>query len=234
MTCNRLEDGDLLGDLTGTTGATRATTERSELDAHVEHCADCRARLRGHQRVAGWIAAGTTGHRPPADWKAQTLARVARVRGRRRRIVAMAAIAVAAGALAIIGARVLRPAPVGPDAAPRLAMQIVEQGGWRGEAHAGEQVRARAELVGARSFEIRVYRGARDLLVRCPAAGPPACLERDGSLLAWTLPSVGTYQVVLLVGLEPIAAPRGSLDDDVAAATARGARVVTVETLHVD
>ena len=222
MTCNRLEEDDLLGELGGA------------IDPHVEGCADCRARLRGHQRVAGWIAAGVTGHQAPADWKARTLARVTRARGRRRRVVmgtSLAAIALAV--VVILGVRALRSPGVDPGA-PRLALQIVEQGGWRGDAHAGQQLRARAQPAGAPHFEIRIYRGARDLLVRCPDAGPPACLERDGSLLAWQLPSVGTYQVVLLVSPRPLAAPRGSLDDDVAAASAAGARVVAVETLHVD
>lgn len=218
MTCHRLDDDGALAELDGT------------IDAHVETCDDCRARRGRYERIAGMIAAGVTGHRLPADWNQRTLARVRAVRIARRRRTVTAAVAGAA--LAIVGFLIVRGREP-PRAAPQLAMQIVAQAGWRGEAHSGEELRARAMLAGEPYFEIRVYRGARELLVRCPAAGPPECLDPDRSLLVWRIPSVGTYQVVLLVSQQAIAAPRGSLDDDVAAATAAGARTIDVQTLHV-
>jgi len=213
------------------------------LDEHAEQCADCRERLRGYRQIAGLIAEGATTHEAPPGWKQRTLARAyAAPRARRRRATLLSALAGAAAA-AILLVLLLRPRtpperPNGPLGSaqlgtPQLAMEVVDGGGWRGEAHPGEEVRARARLAGASYFEVRVYRGARDLLVRCPTAGPSVCLESDGSLLAWKVPSVGTYQVLLLVSQQPIAAPRGSLDDDVAAATAAGARAIDVETIHV-
>lgn len=202
------------------------------LDAHVEQCEDCRARLRGYQQIAGLIAEGVTTHRAPPDWKQRTLARVrAAPRTRRRRVTTLWLAAAVAGIALFLFFH--RRTPLERPGTPELAMQIVHNGGWRGEAHPGEELRARALLAGASHFEIRVYRGARDLLVRCPDAGPPVCLEPDRSLLVWKLPSVGTYQVLLLVSQQPIAAPLGSLNADVAAATAAGARAIDVETLHV-
>jgi hypothetical protein len=64
MTCNRLERKGLLARLGG------------ELHGHVEQCPDCSARVRGYQRIAGWIAEGKTQHRAPAGWQRRTLARV--------------------------------------------------------------------------------------------------------------------------------------------------------------
>jgi hypothetical protein len=78
---------------------------------------------------------------------------------------------------------------------PKLAVQIVKdstavKSDWRGEVHVGAHIRARALPAGEAHFEILVYRGARDLLLRCPQAGPTACLEPDRSMLVWTIPSV--------------------------------------------
>jgi hypothetical protein len=223
VSCHRLEDEGMLVEL------------GEAMDAHVEQCEDCQANLRAYQQVAGLIAAGVTAHRAPPDWKQRTLARVRAVpRTQRRRVIAPWLLAAAA---AIAGIMLFlffdHRTAVEQPSTPELAMQIVDNGGWRGEAHPGEELRARALRASMPHFEIRVYRGARDLLVRCPDAGPPVCLEPDRSLLVWKLPSVGTYQVLLLVSQQPIAAPRGSLNDDVAAATAAGARALDVETLNV-
>jgi len=227
MSCNRLEDDDLLSELGG------------ELNAHVEQCEDCSARVRGYRQIAGMIAEGATVHRLPADWEHRTLARVdaarlaQRVRPtRRRRVITFSALAAVAAVITLFLITRRNP-PVEPSGTPSLEMQIVEEGGWRGEAHPGNEVRARALAAGERYFEIRVYHGARDLLVRCPGERPPVCREPDRSLLVWRLPSVGTYQILLLVSSQPIAEPHGSLDHDVEKATAAGARVIDVQALHV-
>jgi len=202
------------------------------LDAHVEQCEDCSARARGYQRIAAMIAAGATAHAAPPDWKQRTLARVRAARARRRRTTVLSMVGVSAAASAALILHIhMRSDPESPG--PALAMEIVDPGGWRGDTHPGQEVHARASLAGEPHFEIRVYRGSRELLVRCPDAGPPACLEADRTLLVWTVPTVGTYQVVFLVSQQPIVAPRGSFDDDTAAATAGGARVIHVEPLNV-
>jgi hypothetical protein len=212
------------------------------LDPHVEHCPDCSERLRGYRTIAGLIAHGATVRRAPPSWAQRTLARLDAAPRRRRVRVALRSAMLAAAAAAIVlvvlwhhrdrqdSAR-LGDEP--PPATPRLALQLTHAGAWRGEAHPGDQLSARADAAEAAYFEIRVYRGARELLVRCPGAGAPVCRGSDGSLLLWPVPSVGTYQVVLLVSPRPVAAPAGSLDDDMAAATAAGARAAEVETLHV-
>jgi hypothetical protein len=64
MTCQRLEDRDLLAELV------------EAPDRHTQHCPDCSARVRGYQRIAGWIAEGKTSHRAPADWRRRTLAQL--------------------------------------------------------------------------------------------------------------------------------------------------------------
>jgi hypothetical protein len=156
--------------------------------------------------------------------------RAAAAAARRKRIAAQVGVAVAAAA--VLAVFVIPPQPRDQAGAPALAIQIVDRGGWRGDAHPGEQLRARAIPAGAPYFDIRVYRSARDLVVHCPKAGPPVCIEQGRSLI-WTVPSVGTYQVLLLISRQPIAAPRGSLNDDVAAATASGATAVAVETIRV-
>jgi hypothetical protein len=150
-------------------------------------------------------------------------------------------------------------------AAPQLAIQIAEKEGWRAsvarpdpalampqwfDAHPGQVVHARALSVDARYLEIRVYRGDRRLVVSCPAAGPPVCVQDSGArftsqpslthdpagntppVLVWKIPSVGTYRVVLLASQQPIAPPRGSLNDDVMAASSAGAKPSSVE-IHV-
>ena len=123
-------------------------------------------------------------------------------------------------------------------------------------AQPGQVVHARALFTGARYREIRVYRGDGDLVVRCPTAGPPVCEQRDGSLfvprpprasdvidldpsgdapsrLVWKIPLFGNYRVVFLASQQPIAPPRGLLNDDVAAAIAAGADASDAGTVQV-
>jgi hypothetical protein len=255
MTCRRLEDDDLLAELGDT------------LDPHVEQCADCREHLRGYQQIARWLAEARTANALPADWKRRTLARVhATPLRRRRRIFLASAAGVSVAAAAAVALLVIGRGP-SPESQtrPELALRIDDAPGWRASmqppdpsassarprfvAHPGQVVQAEAIPADARYFEIRVYRSARDLLLRCPEAGAPACVARaaspagsqghpdlDGELrsrLVWKIPSIGTYQVVFLVSQQPIAGPGGSLDDDVAAASAAGARAIDVETIHV-
>ena len=222
MTCSRLEREDMLAELGGS------------LEPHVAQCDDCRARLREYEQLRGLIADGASAHHATTEWKRRTLARVraAATAARRRRIAVQAGVAAATAA--VLAVFVFDPGdPADQAKAPALVMRVVDRGGWRGEAHPGEELRARAIPAGAPYFDIRVYRGARDLLVQCPKAGPPACIEQGQSLI-WTIPSVGTYQVLLLISRRPIAAPHGSLNDDVAAATASGATAVEVKTIRVD
>ncbi|MEZ4360584.1 MAG: hypothetical protein R3B48_10400 [Kofleriaceae bacterium] len=222
MTCARLEEQGLLAELGG------------EPDPHVSECEECRARWSGYARLADMVASGATARAVPADWKERTLARVrAAARARRRRRMMRGgglAVAAAAAALAIV---LFGPRGPRPPREARLTTQIVDSGGFRGEAHVGDELRARAEPGAYRHFELRVYRGARELVARCPGATAAACAAPGAAALAWTIPAVGVYQVLLLVAEQPIPEPRGTVDEDVAAATAAGARVVDMQTVHV-
>ncbi|TMQ05449.1 MAG: hypothetical protein E6J91_40525 [Deltaproteobacteria bacterium] len=128
--------------------------------------------------------------------------------------------------------------------------------GQQSDAHPGQILLARPIPTGVPYFEIRVYRGDR-LLVRCPVDHPPACVPASSSLwaayaadtgnalpdrdttaevpsgLIWKIPSIGTYWVVLFASQQPIAPPRGSVNDDVTAARAAGADASETRTIHV-
>lgn len=120
----------------------------------------------------------------------------------------------------------------------------------RFDAHAGQIVEVEAQAADARYIEIRVYRAARDLVLRCPEMGPPDCDDpddspvmaddsvsgadpRNTSFLRWRIPWIGMYQVTLLVSRQPIAAPLGDYNHDIAAALATGAEVTDMGTIHV-
>ena len=61
MTCHRLDDDDALA------------VVMEAPDRHTRQCPDCNARLRGYHRIAGWIAAGTIGHRESRESRRRTL-----------------------------------------------------------------------------------------------------------------------------------------------------------------
>lgn len=223
MTCTRLDDEGLIADLGG------------ELDPHVESCEDCRKRRDELARVAALVADGKTARTLPVGWKERTLARaraapapVTPLRRRSRAVIWAAGAALAAAAVILF--LILRPADDPAPGEPRLAVVVKEVGGWRGQAHPGNIVVAEPASVAAKHVEVRVYREARAVVARCPGGGEGTC---KGAALTWTVPSVGKYQIVLLTSDAPIPAPHGSLDDDMAAATAAGARAVDVETLDV-
>lgn len=221
MTCQRLEQEGMLAELGG------------QLESHVAECADCQARLVGYQTLASWIAAAKSARRAPAGFAQRTMAR-ARAEGARRRRRRWAAGTLVAAAAAIALYLVTRPAA--PSEPARLALQVEQAGGWRSApamANVGDVIRAEAKRGDAPIFELRVYRNARALVQRCPATGDASCRGARGELLQWRIPSVGTYQVLLLVSERPIPAPRGTLDQDVHAATGDGARVVEVKALYV-
>lgn len=222
MTCTRLEHDALLAELGG------------EMDAHVESCDTCRASLQRYQPIAALLAGGATAHRAPPDFAARAMASVraaVAARRRRRRLATAGAVGLAVAAAVLFW--VLRSGPPAPAQVASLVLEFTSQGSWRGDSHVGDELRARARLAGERHFAIRVYRSARELLHECPQAGAPGCQEAGGALLVWTLPSVGAYQVLMLVSAQPIAASKGTLDGDVAAATAAGAKVVDLQTFHV-
>ncbi len=221
MTCQRLEQEGMLAEVGG------------QLDAHVAECADCRARLVGYQTLASWVATGKSAHRAPAGFARRTMERARDEAARRRRRRLAAGTLVAAAAVIALYAVIRPPAPSAPA---RLALRVEQAEGWRSVPamlNVGDVIHAEAMRGDAPTFELRVYRSSLTLVQRCPAPGDVHCRGVAGEQLRWRVPSVGTYQVVLLVSERPIPASRGTLEQDVHAATREGARVVEVRVLHV-
>jgi hypothetical protein len=164
-----------------------------------------------HERIERAIAGLGTEHEPPVGWEARVLA--ASTPKRRWWLVAVPALALAAVIAIVIGVR--------GDPAPKpfaLAVAIEASGAVvRGTtAKPGDTVQATASG-GAGHHAVWIYRGDRELVVACTGAKP--CRA--------TLASVGTYTVVALIAKQPLPAPRGSLDDDLAAALSGGASHTT-------
>jgi hypothetical protein len=209
MTCHRLERDGLLGHL------------GEQMDPHVEECGDCRTRRDEYARLAA--ALGRDSDRPlPADWKKRTLARLHAERmARRWRKAVRTGLAVTAAAALILIVTIDRTRPAGMDVS-------VEEGPgqWRGTAHLGDRLHIAATRGEAEAFELRIYRDARELLVRCPGAPAPACrVDDDGVEVAWTLDTAGEYQVLWLLSPSPLPAPAGDMNADLRAARSIGARV---------
>ncbi len=217
MTCDRLERDDLLGHL-------------GEDMPHVAECPDCRARLAGYERLADLLA-GESARPLPDGWKDRTLARIRQRKSRRRTIVGLTTSAAAAAVVVLF----VRPADVpqpglvvsvtpGPvqyrdaEEEPPPASQPLP-------AHKGDILKASSPRADAAHFELRVYREAREVMVRCPGDGAPTCKVGDVIELSWPLPSLGSYQVLWLASSSPLPPPSGDFDADVRAAREAGAEV---------
>lgn len=219
MTCDRLErDGeDLLGHL-------------GEDMPHVDECPDCRARLAGYERLAGLLA-GESARPLPDRWKERTLARIRQRKARHRRIVDLATTAAAAAVVVLFvrpptepAARLVVSVSPGPvqyrdanEEPPRTSQPL--------KAHKGDILMASSPRADAAYFELRVYREAREVMVRCPGDGAPTCKVGDVIELSWPLPSLGSYQVLWLASSSPLPPSSGNFDADVRAAREAGAVV---------
>ncbi|HKA91384.1 MAG TPA: hypothetical protein VKE22_27165 [Haliangiales bacterium] len=204
-----------------------------EHDGHLDGCADCRQRREEYARLAQAIAGGQTSHRLPAGFKERAVSRmhaVVAARSRRRRYaLGVAATVAAAAALVVV---LVRRHDLPPAA---LTVSVVEgTGEWRGNVHPGAEIRASAVAPGHAWYELRIYREAREILLRCPGASEPACRRVEAGVeVRWHIPSVGDYQLVWLVGRSSPPPATGSLDADIRAATEVGGRAVATEFLHV-
>lgn len=184
-------------------------------DPHVAACADCQAQLAALRRIARAMRdVGASSRRRPDHlervWTA--LDRTSRPRRARSTIVATGAVLLAAAAVVALWLR--RPAPP-----PRFEVSVISGSGAaiRGDAHLGDRVRIRARAEDA--ITVRVYRNDRHLLLDCPRM----CRREGGSYVGEVpLDAVARYQVAWIRGTVPPAT--GSLDGDIAAATAAGAQ----------
>jgi len=166
-----------------------------------------------HERIERAIAELGSEHEPPIGWEARVLAASASTPKRRWWLFAVPVVALAAVIVVVIGLR-------GEGTRRPLALAVaIEASGAvvRGTtAKPGDTVQATASG-GAGQRAVWIYRGDRELVVACAGAKP--CRA--------TLASVGTYTVVALTAKQPLPAPTGSLDDDLAAALSGGASHTT-------
>jgi hypothetical protein len=219
--CTRWSDEGLLAQERG-----------APIDPHFETCPDClRARAADAALSARLVTAGST-WQPPGDWEARVFARIAREQPARRFSWWYALFpALAAAGLAVF---LWRPrAPV--DDAVTLVVGVVDAAQVvRGEnPKPGDTLTLTATAGGMAHLSLRVYRDDRTLVFAC--GGPePACPRVDARVAAQVVMTApGTYRSIVLTGAAPVPGPAGTLDADVAAARAAGAKVVQGEVVRV-
>jgi hypothetical protein len=219
VTCDRLERDGLLGQL------------GEQMDPHVTQCDDCRARRDEYAQLAAMLAQESP--RPlPNQWKERTLARWKRELARRRRRTATIACCGAAAAAVVILLAVwprVRPRP-------ELTVSLEKgEGAWRGTGHPGDRLVARATAGSSPHLEVRIYRHARELLLRCPGESAPICRSTGDTLdVRWNVPSVGDYQVVLLWSSSVLPPPTGDLGADLRAAARAGAHAQVDDSTSIN
>lgn len=193
------------------------------LDEHFASCPDCLSARDAYERLGEEISAAGTGLDPHVAWQADVWAALdarRRSRPRGRSWWLLAPVAAAAGLAAVV--LFLRP----PPPAALIALDVAVIGGEgparRGtEAHTGDRLHLRAATGGAAHAELRVYRGERVLLLRCSTE--PPCRRRGPVLEADVeLPSIGSYQPLLLTSERPLPEPGAGLDSDVDAVLTAG------------
>ena len=200
------------------------------LEAHFASCPDCLAARAAYEHLGGELAAAGAGLEPPPGWQAEVRAAL-RAREAARRpwrvpwILLPAAAALLAAVLVTVVARQV-PVPVA-RVALRVEVEAAPGTVLRGtEAHPGDRLHLEAATGGAPHAELRVYRNDRTAVLRC--SSEPPCERRTGTLEAtFVLPSIGSYQPLLLTSDRPLPAPAAgaNLDADVGRALAAGARV---------
>jgi hypothetical protein len=181
-------------------------------------------------------------HAPAPDWQARVLAATADAnvsarptargsgtfdftarRSSRLRLVLVPAFAAAAAIALFVWAQ-QKPEPTAV-AELALAVDVEHKATVRGEdAHKGDVLHVRAS--GGRHRAVWIYRENVRVL-GCP--GDAACTA-DGA--AYTIPSLGNYEIVALAADAPLPASVGDYDSDLAAVKAAGIRYRT-ETVSV-
>ena len=162
-------------------------------------------------------AAEAERHAPPG-WEERV---VAATRAARRRRAWLLAPALLTGVtLAVLA---LRWSAATPAVAPLALLVVVESGPSTARAQAvqvGDVVTATVR--GGRHRALRIYRADDQLVLACP--GGAGCSAHADQLTArLALDSMGHYAILALAAAAPLPAPRGAVDDDVAAASRSGA-----------
>jgi hypothetical protein len=187
-----------------------AIADPDEVDAdHLAGCADCQAQLAAMRRIAHAMReVGASAKRRP-DHLARVWAAVDKP-PRRRWLPRSGAGMITAGGVLVAAAAVLVLWLRRPEPPPRFAIDVVAGNGTaiRGDAKLGDRLRIRA-----REGAVRVYVNDRRLVLECPRM----CQHQE-----LVLDAIARYQVLWIDG--PAPAPTGSIDGDIAAASAAGAR----------
>lgn len=195
--------------------------------------------MSNDEQDIGALLSGT-GLRNDEDeaWKAQVLAEVdaaaphaSNARRRIRRSLTVLLPVLAAAALVLVFTRPPPPAPHpvddgGEEPLRGFEVRRIEAAPDRrgDDLHPGDLVSIRAPIPDHGTWELRVYRDGRELVLRCPQADE--CESSDSVLRAeLRLPATGVYHLMLVESASAVPSPAGGLDEDVAAAVAAGAKV---------
>ena len=191
-------------------------------DEHESGCPDCQRARAAHDGLVRRIAA-LPQREPPAGWEQRVLERVAAgsgesVAGRRTLRWFLLAAGVAAACVAV--ALSLRSS----DEPLALSHSVLAGAPTRraDSPVVGDRLRVHAATGSARHAELRLYRGERQLLLRCP--GDARCQVGAQTIdVEIEFVARGRYRALLLFGEGLLPEPAGSIDDDARAAQAAGA-----------
>jgi hypothetical protein len=201
-------------------------------DEHERGCDECRRARARYTHIAGALARLPVVE-PPPGWEERVLARVDRPGAPAPRTSARWLWALAAALVVAAVALVILRRPRDEPLALHQEVIAAATGRRADSAVIGDRVSLRASTGGAAHAELRVYRGERELIVRCP--GDARCrVVASGIEADLTLGSRGSYRALLLAAETPLPAPEGSLDSDARAAHAVGARVQMGPAIDVE
>jgi hypothetical protein len=206
-----------------------------ELDEHFSTCAECRQAWQAYRALGAELRSLGGEEQPPAGWQAEVWRQIEERRGSPvpkpgtvpsgpwKRWLGPAMLA-AAAVLALV---VLIPRWTQPVVTLSLTASVQKGGETRRgaeEAQPGDRLILEARGPRRARLEIRLYRGEREWVARCP--GGEGCTVRPGRL-RWEIPlaAVGTYQTALLESEGDLPAPGAGLDADCGAALRAGARL---------
>ncbi len=199
------------------------------LDAHVESCPDCRLALADYQALASALAKAGEAFAPPGDWEAKVWARIQRQQDVRRRPWGIfLGVGAATAALAVFLANSMG----GPEVLSFSTVQVERGPGapLRGgpsrpgevqSAAPGDVLHLVAKVPRGKVADLRVYRGADQLVFQCATA--TACIRTRDTLEARVkLDRAGTYRSVALAADGKLPEATGNLDADTAAGMRAG------------
>lgn len=212
--------------------------EEGAADKHAATCPTCQEALQVARRLVEVAPAVGAEHKPPVDWQARFLAqmesggarRLARESTHRRRWWVVAALPAALAAAVIL--YMIRPAeperPIPTEGA--VAALSVELSILRG----GEPQRTRTASVGdvvavqarGERVELWVYRGAKELVLRCPG-GAQCSAPEGGAAASLRVERPGLYRVLAIEA--PGSSPAATVDESMKAANLAGARYKMVD-----